>query len=260
MKAGEDRYLVPGLVRGLEVLKLFTPDRPAMGLAGIARALGITRSAAFRTTYTLTAMGCLLHDERSQTYTLGPGVLRLTLGFVAAREIVDIAQPELERLRTGLGWSVHMGVLDGTSVLYVFRAAAGVGDTSIVHVGRRLPARSTAMGRVLLSGLGDDQLVALYRPGVPGASYGKGPALPDLLAQADRDRAEKVVIHTGDFEAGIVSAAAPVRDVSGETVAAINVTRPKTPDAIAAVQGTVRDDLSAAADRISRLLGYDTGE
>ena len=257
MTQDSDRYLVPGLVRGLTVLKLFTPDRPRLRLSDMAADLGITRSAAFRTAYTLTAMGCLLHDANSQTFTLGPGVLRLTHGFVAAREVVDVAQPELERLRTEIGWSVHMGVLDGASVLYVFRAAAGVGDASIVHVGRRLPARSTAMGRVLLSGLDDDQLRALYRPDAGGARYGKGPSLPDLLAQADRDRAAGLVIHTGDFEARIVSAAAPVRDVSGDMVAAINVTRANTPEAAAAVQGPAARALADTAARISRLLGYD---
>ncbi|KUJ82730.1 hypothetical protein AVO45_18810 [Ruegeria marisrubri] len=228
-----------------------------MRLSEMAHALSITRSATFRTAYTLTAMGCLLYDERSQTYTLGPGVLGLTFGFVASREVIDIARTELERLRTELGWSVHMGTLDGPSVLYVFRAAAGVGDTSIVHVGRRLPARSTAMGRVLLSGLDREQLVALYRPDAPGASYGKGPALPEILAQAENDRAAGLVIHTGDFEAKIVSAAAPIRDVSRDMVAAINVTRAKSPEALAEVEGVVRGKLLETADRISRLLGFD---
>lgn len=255
----DDRYLVPGLMRGLDVLRLFTPDRPVLTLREIAEALGITRSAAFRTVYTLAETGCLLHDERGQSYTLGPGVLRLTYGYVATREIVEIAQPELERLRDRTDWSAHLGVLDGSSVLYVLRAPArGVGG-AIVQVGSRLPARGTTMGRVLLADLSEAEIVERYRADSPGAGRGKGPALPGILGQAAKDRAAEVVVHEGDFEAGIVSAAAPVRDMTGRVAAAINVTAPKLAETERAVHGAIRDDLIATAARISRLLGHAEG-
>lgn len=253
-----DRYLVPGLVRGLNVLRLFTPEAPTLRLSDIARALDITRSAAFRTTYTLTEMGCLLHDERDQSYSVGAGVLRLTYGYVGAREITEIAQPELETLRSRLGWSAHMGVLDGTSVVYVLRVRAVAGDMSIVQVGRRLPARGTTMGRVLLADLPEEQLIEMYRADSVGAARGKGPALPALLVQAKADRNAKAIIHAGDFEAGIVSVGAPLRDISGRVVAAINVTSPNLPDKVEAARGVVKDDLVATALRISHLLGYES--
>ncbi|MBU2888461.1 IclR family transcriptional regulator [Celeribacter halophilus] len=256
-KTNEDRYLVPGLMRGLSVIRLFTPERPAMSLAEIAKALDITRSAAFRTVYTLSEAGYLLLDERAHRYVLGPAVLRLSYGYVATREIVEIAQPELERLRQRTGWSSHMGILDGTSVLYVLRVPAPRRDPSIVQVGSRLPARGTVMGRVLLAGLGEEELIALYRKDLASGPKGKGPALPGILEQAARDRLHAVVIHTGDFEASIVSAAAPVRDMTGQVVAAINVTAPKSAEAEQELQAEVRDDLSSTAHRISRLLGWD---
>lgn len=255
---GGDRYLVPGLVRGLNVLKLFTPQRPALTLAEIARALGISRSAAFRTVYTLTEMGCLLHDEREQRYALGPGVMRLSYGYFATREVVEIAQGELEKLRGATGWSVHLGVRDGTSVLYLIRIAGDRHNAAIVQVGSRLPARNTTLGRVLLADLEEAELVSLFRADAAGLATGRSPALPGILARAAQDRIAEAVIHAGDFEAGIVSAAAPVRDMTGRVVAAINVTAPHTPDAIAGLDGEVRDALLAAARKISRMLGWDS--
>jgi DNA-binding IclR family transcriptional regulator len=250
----EDRYLVPGLMRGLGVLKLFTPDRSALSLSDIAAALGITRSAAFRTVYTLNEAGCLLHDQRSQLYSLGPGVLRLTYGYVATREVVEIAQPELERMRDRIGWSAHLGVLEGSSVLYVLRVPGPQRDTSIVQVGSRLPARATTMGRVLLADLSEEELVALFRS---DGTRGKGPSLPGILRQAVEDSHAQAVVHTGDFEAGIVSAAAPLRDMTGRVVAAINVTAPQSSETQRMITGTLRDDLIATARRISTLLGWD---
>eukprot|EP01035_Chromulina_nebulosa_P038318 gene38318-51755_t len=143
-----DRYLVPGLVRGLQILRAFRPERANLTLGDIAQVLKTTRSAAFRTVYTLVHMGCLLHDERRLTYSLGPAVLTLGYGYIATRELVELAQPDLERLRDESGWSAHLAVLDGTAVLYMLRVPSLQSRSSIVHVGSRLPARSTTLGRM----------------------------------------------------------------------------------------------------------------
>src|SRR5690606_4740884 len=90
----EDRYIVPGLVRGLQVLQAFTPERSEMTLSEIGEALGMTRSAAFRSVYTLAQLGYLLHDQRAGRYALGPAVLRLGYGYLATRELIEVALPE----------------------------------------------------------------------------------------------------------------------------------------------------------------------
>ena len=180
----KDRYIVPGLVRGLQALKAFTPERPNLSLSEIAELLGTSRSAAFRTVYTLSHMGCLLHDKRTQTYALGPAVLRLGYGYLTTRELVEVAFPELERLRAETEWSAHMGVLDGTSVLYVLRLPAPHRLSSIVQVGSRLPARSTTMGRVLLADLDEPTLVSLYR----SEAKETGNASPQTLSRRPRPR------------------------------------------------------------------------
>lgn len=53
-------------------------------------------------------------------------------------------------------------------------------------------------------------------------------------------------------------AAAPVRDMTGQVVAAINVTAPKSPESEAELRAAIRDDLLSTAGRISRLLGWDS--
>lgn len=254
---GQDRYLVPGLVRGLEALKAFTPERANLSLGEIADILGTSRSAAFRTVYTLVHMGCLLHDKRSQTYALGPAVLRLGYGYIATRELVEVAYPELERLRDRTGWSAHMGVLDGTSVLYVLRVPTPHRLTGIVQVGSRLPARSTTMGRVLLADLDEDTLLSLYRHEARAKGSAASEGLTALLAQWRSDRGQPHISHVGDFEAGIASIAAPVRDMSGGVTAAINLSAVANDDNVAELDGALADEIDRTAARVSTLLGWD---
>ncbi|KZX96879.1 MULTISPECIES: IclR family transcriptional regulator [unclassified Sulfitobacter] len=248
-----DRYLVPGLIRGFEVLDAFTPHRTELSLSEIARHLGLSRSAAFRTVYTLTHLGFLLQDARSQTYALGPAVLRLGHGYMASRELVQIALPEIENLRDEIDWSTHLGVRDGRSVLYMLRVASRMGMGSIVHVGSRLPAAATTMGRVLLTDLDEEAIVALYRDDPQDGGAGQAQNMRSLLQQWKADRQSEIVVQLGSFERGMASVAAPIRDMSGSIVGAINATRafdrPEPPN------DRVTSAVLECARAISRQLG-----
>ncbi len=244
-KDPQDRYLVPGLVRGLEVLAAFTPDAPRRTQSEIAATLGVTRSAIFRVIYTLTELGFLLHDPASGRYALGPALLRLGHGVLPARDVLPVATPALEALRDATGWSAHLGVLQGTEVVYLLRVPARRSMRSIVHVGSRLPAATTAMGRVLLAGLDDAALAALYRD----TRFGP------LARRARTDRARGHVVHLGEFEAGVASIAAPLRDAAGRVVAAINLSATLA-EAPEARRRAAREAVIAAASAISRDLGW----
>jgi DNA-binding IclR family transcriptional regulator len=236
----QDRYLVPGLVRGLEVLALFTPEAPRRSQGEIAQALGVTRSAVFRVVHTLTELGFLLHDPAGGSYTLGPALLRLGHGVLPARNVLGVATPVLEALRDATGWSAHLGVLDGPVVVYLLRVPARRGLPGIVHVGSRLPAHATAMGRVLLAQLEEPALAALH-------------AAAQRRARTDRARGH--VVHLGEFEAGMASIAAPLRDDAGRVVAAINLARRIAEAPEASRREAERAVLDAAA-AISRGLGW----
>jgi len=250
----QDRYLVPGLARGLAVLDAFKPDRRELSLSEIARILGLSRSAVFRSVYTLTHLGYLIGDPRNHIYRLGPAVLRLGHGYLADRELVQIALPELERLRDETEWSAHLGVRDGRSVLYMLRVPSRMGMGSIVHVGSRLPAATTTMGRALLADLDEASLVAVYRDEEIDRAAGNTPRnMAELVTQWRRDRDSETIVQMGSFERGIASVAAPVRDLSGGIIAAINATRAFTSEED--IDPSITDSVLQCARRISAALG-----
>lgn len=214
----DDRYLVPGLAKGMEVLAAFSPTRKTLSLGELAAALGTTRSALFRVTYTLTTLGFLVQDSARQHFSLGPAVLRLGVGYLATRSLVEAALPLLEDLRDRTGWSAHLGVLEGRELVYLLRLPTHR-RLSIVHEGSRLPAQATSMGRVLLAGRDAVALGHLYRDAPPRGG------MAALLAQARRDARRGHVQHMGEFESGMASIAAPVRDAGG-VIAAISTTAP----------------------------------
>ena len=61
----------------------------------------------------------------------------------------------------------------------------------------------------------------------------------------------------GSFETGIASIAAPVRDMSGSVVAAINLTRPVMSE-MTDIDAQIRREVINCAMAISRMLGFAT--
>src|SRR5580698_3741098 len=222
-EAGPDeRYLVPALIRGLKILSTLSRDNTRLTLSEVAAALGTTRSSAYRLLYTLEHLGFVEYDARSKNYALGPQVLTLGYAYLASRDIIDVAMPHLLRLRDRTGWSAHLGELHGCEVVYLARVATRRSIASTVHVGTRLPARRTTMGRVLLSGLPEAEIRNLYDDTALAADT-HPTNLADLLKQLAEDRREGSVVQNSVYEPGVASVAAPIHDMTDRVVAAINI-------------------------------------
>jgi DNA-binding IclR family transcriptional regulator len=143
-------------------------------------------------------------------------------------------------------------VLEGFEVVYLLRVPAQRGQKGLVHVGSRLPAHAAAMGRVLLAGLPEEALAAL----AARAEGRRGWPAPGVLTRrAKADRARGHVLHLGEFEAGMASIAAPLRDAAGGGVAAINLAAPLA-DATEPRRRAARAALLETAAAVSRSLGW----
>lgn len=248
-----ERYLVPALIRGLNILQELSGERRRLTLSEVAAALGVTRSSAYRLLFTLGHMGFVAFDTETKTYALGPQVLQLGYGYLASRDLVEVAMPHLVRLRDRTGWSAHLGELHGRDVVYLARVATRRSIASTVHVGTRLPARATTMGRILLSGLSASEVRELYRD-EPFA--GGDVSLEGLIQQLASDREAGAVVQNSAYEPGVASIAAPIRDMTGHIIAAINISAVALLTNDGELNGPLKAEVLAAADAISRDLGH----
>jgi len=255
-EAPDERYLVPALIRGLSILTTLSGADNKPTLSEVAAALGVTRSSAYRLLYTLGHLGFVEYDARAKTYALGPQVLALGYRYLASRDITDVAMTHLVRLRDRTGWSAHLGELHGREVVYLARVATRRSVASTVHVGTRLPAHATTMGRILLSGLSDDEIRELYHDDT-SRSFSLAPfgGVAELLQQIAADRKSGIVVQNSSYEPGVASVAAPIRDVSDRIVGAINVSAVALHTSDAELNGPLKDEVVAAAAMISRDLG-----
>src|SRR5918992_2640198 len=153
------------LERGLSILSSFKSARPLLGVSELAREIGLSRSTTHRYVATLAALGYLEQDDLTRRYRLGPRVLDLGFSAINSMELREISVPHLQRLSDATGHTVNMAILDGADVVYVERCrTARPGQREIdlnLHVGSRLPAYCTALGKAMLAFLPEDERRAL---------------------------------------------------------------------------------------------------
>jgi IclR family KDG regulon transcriptional repressor len=236
------------------VLKAFTPGEREWGVTDLARRLSIAKSTAHRLLATLTDEGLLEQDPATGRYRLG----LVVFDMAAAAQSVDLHEAVLTpmtELRNRTGETVQVAVLDGREVVYVERLDSPNTLRLFIEVGRRNAAHSTGCGKALLAFLPPDQLERVLRgwtmePKTPH-TITDVKVLRDDLADARR---RGYAVNRRESEAGIISVAAPIRDVSGRAVAAVSVAGPAErlePHELKVAQATIE-----CAALASRRLGY----
>ena len=144
-------------------------------------------------------------------------------------------------------------VREGQDAVYIYRSFASQRLSVNVPVGTRIACHSCAMGRILLTDLGEPELDALYQhvrlDGYPAPA---SRTLPELKQTINNDRITGWAIHRSDYATAIATG---LKDYQGRIVAAINVSGP---DALMNSDAHIKDikvQLMATAQRISFELG-----
>ena len=236
------------------VLKAFNPNEREWGVTDLARRLSIAKSTAHRLLATLTDEGLLEQDPSSGRYRLGLVVFDMAAAAQSA-DLHEAVLTPMTELRNRTGETVQVAVLDGREVVYVERLDSPNTLRLFIEVGRRNAAHSTGCGKALLAFLPPDQLERVLR------SWKMEPktvhtitdvkVLRDDLAETRR---RGYAVNRRESEVGIISVAAPIRDISGRTVAAVSVAGPAErlePHELQLAQATIE-----CAALTSRRLGY----
>jgi len=252
----EDRYQVPALQRGLQLLAQFTRDERQLTGADMARRLALPRASVFRLLQTLEQLGFVERVGDSAQYKLGMAVLRLGFEYLASMEMTEHGRPIIDDLASATGLSAHLVVRDGREVVFVAKAVGRSFMFNSIQIGARLPAHATVLGRILLADLTGDGLRALYQDVALDSFTAQTPTTLAALEQAVADDARRGYgISEGGFESAISTIAAPVFDDHQRVSAAVSVTVPAP-----RVDAQLLDDLvaqvRAAAQRLSQCISH----
>lgn len=220
-------------------------------LTDIATAAGLAPSSAHRLLRDLTEEGILRKDR----YKYSLGVHLIELGEKAKRSLpLERAATEPMRdLARRTRETVHLGVLDGSDIVYLKKVESDRGLKMASYVGLRTPAQCTAMGKVLIAARDEVEWADHFRPVAPRTPR----TILSLDEFLDELRSVREAGHAFDREeneVGIRCVAAPVRDASGMTVSGLSLSG-ATVYVSEERQEQLVPDVVACAQVISRSLG-----
>jgi IclR family pca regulon transcriptional regulator len=261
--AGEPRNAAhsQSLERGLAILSAFRSGKPLLGVSDLSREVGLSRSTTHRYIATLAGLGYLQQDPPTRKYRLGPRVLDLGFSAINSMDLRELAAPHLQALSDETGHTVNMAVLDGADIVYIERCRTsqrGQRDIDLnLHIGSRLPAYCTSMGKVLLANLDPEQQRAALKQ-VRFAQRGPNTltAKDDLLKELERVRTAGIAVNNEELAYGLRSIAAPIRSQSGEVVAAINLAVHRSMVSLDSLVAHLGPPLLRTAAEISARIGY----
>ncbi|MBP0494588.1 IclR family transcriptional regulator [Pararoseomonas indoligenes] len=253
----DSAYLSPPVQRASRLLRHIGEGDRVTNMAATARALGINRTTLLRLLTTLESER-FIEPAPNGGWRIGLGLIGIAAQAFFSQDLVQTAAPAIGRLADQVDLSAHLGVMDGTEIVYVVRRTPENGRyVSNIRIGSRLPAHAANMGRIILAHLPPARVEEIFAGTPLPASTEQTPVtMEQLRARLDADRAEGLAWSDGFFESGISSVAAAIFDSSGAPVAALNVS-----GHTAAFEGAARRErigglVRETADEISRRLGW----
>lgn len=244
---------VQSFARGLEVIRSFSASAPSQTLSEVAARTGLSRAAARRILLTLESLGYVRSDGRS--FSLSPRILDLGFSYLSSMPIWNLAEPVMEELVAQLHESCSAAVLDGTDIVYVMRVPTRKIMRIGLGVGSRLPAYCTSMGRMLLSALPQDELLACLRASArTQRTRHTVTDVAELVARIAQVRRQGWSLVNQELEEGLVSLAAPIVNRAGQMVAALNISGQANRTSARVMQDTMLEPLREAARAISQRL------
>jgi DNA-binding IclR family transcriptional regulator len=253
--ARPDGERLSSVATAIRLLKAFSEDEVEIGISALSRRLGLAKSTVHRLATTLMADGLLEQDRDSGKYRLGVALFRLGALVRQRMDVSNEARPYLYELREKINESVHLAILDGGEIMYVYNLESTHAIRMRSDIGVRKPVHCTAEGQAILAfqpGETIDRVIAA----------GLSPRTPKTITSPDRFikalalvRQRGCAIEDEESELGMVCVAAPIRDDSGAVVASLGIAGPATRLTRKSIAG-VTPHVIATAEQVSARLGY----
>jgi DNA-binding IclR family transcriptional regulator len=235
--------------RLMQVLATFTAGHPSQTASEIGRHAGLPSSTAHRMVADLVANGVLQRDEDGRL-RIGLRLWELTTRSSRPLWLRQAALPHMEEIQARVGQHTQLVVLEGEDALCVERLSSPEAGENITLVAGRLPLHASSSGLVLLA-----HQTAAFRERILGRRLRRvGPGTVTdpvrLRAWLGEIRDTGQVVAPGSVSAVSTGVAVPLRDGTGEVIAALSVILPRESDPAPALR-----QLERGAQRITLALG-----
>ena len=242
--------------KALDILEVFLKRDDEIGLSELASSCGLNITTTHRIVHTLVKRGYLKQRQERQKYSLSTKFLQYSNVITRRMKIRDVASPILDALSKMAGESVNIAILDSNEAVYIEHIDTNKSLRIFTQIGNRVPLYCTGVGKIFLAYMRDDESQKVLKGNelLPHTAN----TITDvkrLKQELGQVKQEGLAIDSEEMEIGVRCLAAPVKNSSGNVIAAISVSGPSARLSDKRVN-EIKPLIKSCALEISRALGY----
>ncbi len=239
----------------VRVLKCFSEVEPEIGISSLAKRLSLAKSTVHRLAVTLTSEGLLEQSPETGRYRLGINLF--VMGALVRRrlDVSNMAQPFLNVLREKTGETIHLAVMNETNILYLYNLESSQAIRMKSYIGTIKPAFCTCEGRAIVAFGGTELMSKVLNSPLAARTPETQTDPAKLMKMFAEIRAHGYAVDDEESEQGMRGIGAPLRDITGQVVAAIGIGGPSQRLTLKKLRG-LAPVLLSTAEAISTQLGY----
>lgn len=246
---------VKSTIKVFQVLETLCEGKAA-GVTELSNQLDIKPSTMHRFLSVLTELAYVQKDAATGKYFATLKIFQLGVRVRNKLSLISIARPYMEEFGEMLNETVNIAVFAQNNVVVIDRVQSPETLRTNIIVGQHLPAYCTAFGKVLLADMSDKKLDR-YLKTIPLKPFTqqtitKKQALREELKKISKDG---YAVDNRELDENIRCLSSPIRDESGNVVAALSYSGPITRVKMVRLKTFIKTIKDITAE-ISEKLGY----
>jgi IclR family transcriptional regulator, KDG regulon repressor len=214
------------LGKALDILELLAHEPAGLSLAAICRRTGIPKTNVLRLVHTL-ARREYLRCGTDDHYRIGIRLFEIGNTYLATTEVTTELQRIVTEVSLATQETVHLGILDGTDVVYMMKHESTQPVRMASSIGRRMPAHATALGKALLSGLDRDELARRFsKSSLAAVTSHTLRTRAGLFEQLEEIAQTGLAYEREESSVGVGCVAVAIRDANGAVILALSISVP----------------------------------
>ncbi len=222
----EKSYNVHSLDRAVSILEVLGESERPLSLAELCQQMDLHKSTVHRSLMVLERRE-LIQRTQGNRFHLGLKLYELGSRAVEQIDLRTRIQPYFRYLATQVGETVHLSILQKTSVLYLDKVEPNYGVCRSSKLGTSNPVYCTSMGKAMLA-FQPKEVIERIVSRIHFVRYTNKTLYTRemLLSALERVRRRGYAIDNEEIELGVRCVGVPIFDESRQAIAAVSVSGP----------------------------------
>ena len=251
----DEKNMMSGVSRTITILEVLS-KKGELNLESLAKETDLPKATLLRFLSTLQQLGYVFRDDADR-YSLTLRLFSVGSRALSRNDLISKARPYAKKLCSDLGETVHMGILEDNSAVYILKEESSYTLRMYSRVGKVIPLYCTAIGKIFLSEKSPKELDAYLKATVLKPFTVRTIKTKEaLIDQLELTKKRGWAIDDHEHEDNIMCIAAPIRDYTRNVIAAISVSWPLFRFNKDEFEKATKE-IKSVADELSVVLGYE---